>query len=98
MNYQAHFDSLTGLPNRMLFENRLDHSLAVAERNKQKLAVLFVDLDRFKVINDTLGHHTGDMVLQEVAQRLQGCIRQSDTVARLGGDEFTLILTDLKDI
>ena len=98
LNYQAHFDSLTGLPNRMLFEDRLDHSLAVAQRNRQKLAVLFVDLDRFKVINDTLGHHTGDMVLQEVAQRLQGCIRHSDTVARLGGDEFTLILTELKGL
>ncbi len=98
LNYQAHFDSLTGLPNRMLFENRLDYSLAVAERKKEKLAVLFVDLDRFKVINDTLGHHTGDLVLQEVARRLLGCIRNSDTLARLGGDEFTLILTDLKDI
>lgn len=98
LNYQAHFDSLTGLPNRMLFEDRLDHALAVAERNRQKLAVLFVDLDRFKVINDTLGHHTGDLVLQEVARRLEGCIRHSDTVARLGGDEFTLILTEIKDI
>jgi diguanylate cyclase (GGDEF)-like protein/PAS domain S-box-containing protein len=98
LNYQAHFDSLTGLPNRMLFEDRLDHSLAVAQRNRQKLAVLFVDLDRFKVINDTLGHHTGDLVLQEVARRLQSCIRHTDTVARLGGDEFTLILTELKGV
>lgn len=98
LNYQAHFDSLTGLPNRILFEDRLDHSLAVAHRHQQKLAVLFVDLDRFKVINDTLGHHTGDLVLQEVARRLQDCVRHSDTVARLGGDEFTLVLTEIKDI
>lgn len=98
LNYQAHFDSLTGLPNRMLFEDRLDQALAVAHRHQQNLAVLFVDLDRFKLINDTLGHHVGDLVLQEVARRLQECVRQSDTVARLGGDEFTLILTDLNDM
>jgi diguanylate cyclase (GGDEF)-like protein/PAS domain S-box-containing protein len=98
LNFQAHFDSLTGLPNRMLFEDRLDQALAASYRNKQKLAVLFVDLDRFKLINDTLGHHTGDLVLQEVARRLQSCVRQSDTIARLGGDEFTVLLTDLKDM
>lgn len=91
----AYYDSLTGLPNRRLFEDRLGQILAHARRHEQMAAVLFLDLDGFKRINDTLGHHVGDRVLHLVGQRLKGCIRESDTVARLGGDEFTIILADI---
>jgi diguanylate cyclase (GGDEF)-like protein/PAS domain S-box-containing protein len=91
----AHYDALTGLPNRALFTDRLDHAIAEAKRAHNKIAVMFIDLDKFKPINDTLGHDIGDIVLAEVANRLRKCIRGSDTVARLGGDEFAVILEDL---
>lgn len=95
--YQAQHDALTGLPNRALFEDRLHRSLAQARRQGWLAAVLFVDLDRFKQINDTLGHPVGDSLLQHVARRLEGCIRRNDTLARMGGDEFTVLLTELRD-
>jgi diguanylate cyclase (GGDEF)-like protein/PAS domain S-box-containing protein len=90
----AYIDSLTGLPNRFLFDDRLDTALALAERHRTPLAVLFVDLDRFKLVNDTLGHSVGDGVLRLVAARLGSCLRDSDTLARRGGDEFIAILPD----
>lgn len=92
----AHNDSLTGLPNRTLFYDRLDHGLALAQRNQQEFAVMFIDLDHFKEINDTLGHDMGDELLKETANRLLACVRKTDTVARMGGDEFTVILTEVK--
>lgn len=93
----AYFDSLTGLPNRALLQDRLNQSLAKAQRESTPLAVLYLDLDRFKDINDTLGHDNGDLFLQTVAQRLQGCVRKSDTLARIGGDEFIILLGSAKD-
>ena len=95
---QAFQDPLTGLPNRGLFMDRLAHALARTERRPQHVAVLFLDIDRFKVINDSLGHHVGDHVLQELARRLADCVRPEDTVARLGGDEFAILLEDLDDV
>jgi len=89
---QAHFDPLTGLPNRMLLLDRLDQAIALAQRNRGKAAVLCVDLDRFKHVNDTMGHAVGDALLKEAAGRLAGCTRESDTIARLAGDEFVLLL------
>ncbi len=91
----AHSDSLTGLPNRPLFYDRLEQVLALARRHKKQFAVLYLDLDHFKEINDTLGHDTGDALLKETANRLLGCVRKADTAARMGGDEFTIILTDV---
>ena len=91
----AHHDALTGLPNRSLFRDRLTHAMAQADRYHQKLAVMFLDLDRFKAINDTLGHNVGDQLLKIAAERLRSCVRDSDTVARLGGDEFTVIVEDI---
>ncbi|MCP4255102.1 MAG: diguanylate cyclase, partial [Candidatus Scalindua sp.] len=91
---KAFFDTLTQLPNRSLFFDRLEHSIIQSERNNEKLAIVFLDLDRFKYINDTLGHAVGDQLLQEVAKRLSDCARKSDTIARFGGDEFTLIFPD----
>lgn len=91
----AHFDPLTGLPNRVLFHDRLYTALARSKRDKEHMAVLFVDLDRFKQVNDSLGHRVGDMLLKEVSKRLQTSVREIDTVARLSGDEFTVILTDI---
>jgi diguanylate cyclase (GGDEF)-like protein len=88
----AYHDALTGLPNRLLFQDRLALAVAQAHRHRQGLAVLFIDLDRFKVINDSLGHTVGDRLVREVAARLRTCVREGDTVARLGGDEFTLLL------
>jgi diguanylate cyclase (GGDEF)-like protein len=92
---QAFQDALTGLPNRALFMDRLAHALARTERRAQHVAVLFLDLDRFKVVNDSLGHGMGDQVLIESSQRLLDCVRPEDTVARLGGDEFAILLEDL---
>ena len=96
--HHANFDALTNLPNRRLFRDRLDHEVRKAHRTGQPLALLFIDLDRFKEANDLLGHDIGDQLLVEAARRIRGCVRQSDTVARLGGDEFTAILTELDDL
>ena len=95
MFYQAHFDDLTKLPNRGLCYDRLKLSLSQAQRAKRTLGVLFIDLDRFKVVNDTLGHGVGDLLLQEVSARLNACIRSGDTIGRLGGDEFLIILPEV---
>lgn len=94
---QANFDPLTGLPNRHMFYDRLDQEIKNAHRNIQQFAVLFLDMDRFKEINDTMGHDMGDVLLQDAARRIVSCVRESDTVARLGGDEFTVILSQLDD-
>jgi len=91
----AFYDPLTGLPNRRMLVDRLTQALAVSSRNGMEGALLFLDLDHFKTINDTLGHHVGDMLLQQVAQRLSCCVREGDTVARLGGDEFVVMLEGL---
>lgn len=97
MIHQAYHDPLTGLPNRLLFNDRLSLALAQAHRNKKMLAVLFLDLDRFKLVNDMLGHAAGDKLLKEVAGKIAGCLRKSDTIARLGGDEFTILLPQPED-
>jgi diguanylate cyclase (GGDEF)-like protein/PAS domain S-box-containing protein len=93
--HQAYHDLLTQLPNRILFDDRTHQTLAHASRNGQKFAMLFMDLDRFKLINDTLGHVMGDLVLQRVAERVLDCLRAEDTLARFGGDEFCLLLPDI---
>ena len=95
--HQALHDPLTALPNRLLFQDRLQQAIGRAERNAKRAAVLWIDLDHFKTVNDTLGHRAGDTVLRQVAQRLSGSLRKSDTVARIGGDEFTVILGDMED-
>ncbi len=92
IRHLAYHDILTGLPNRLLFKDRLTVALSRAQRERSKLAVLFLDLDRFKSINDSLGHNAGDHLLQAAADRIQSCVRESDTVARQGGDEFTVML------
>ncbi|MDP2806000.1 MAG: diguanylate cyclase [Gallionellaceae bacterium] len=96
VTYLAQHDTLTGLPNRMLFYDRLNQAITRAHREKEAIAVFFLDLDGFKQVNDTLGHDVGDALLREAAQRIQSCVRDSDTVARMGGDEFTVILTNIK--
>lgn len=97
LSHQAQHDALTGLPNRLLFQDRLAQALALAKRHQQQVAVLYMDMDRFKQINDTLGHSSGDALLRLAAVRLGDCLRKSDTLARLGGDEFTVVLTELAD-
>lgn len=92
IQFMAYHDALTGLPNRIFFTDRLKQAIAAAKRNGQRLAVLFLDLDRFKFINDTLGHSIGDTLLKQAADRLAQCVRESDTVSRLGGDEFIILL------
>jgi diguanylate cyclase (GGDEF)-like protein len=94
---QANYDALTELPNRNLFKDRLDQAMHAAHREGWQLALMFIDLDRFKWVNDTLGHGAGDLLLQQTATRLSACVREMDTVARLGGDEFTVILSDIGD-
>jgi diguanylate cyclase (GGDEF)-like protein len=97
VEYLAYHDGLTGLPNRSMFSKLLSQRINEAHRYHRRLAVAFLDLDRFKQINDTLGHEAGDQLLQEVAKRLRACVRESDTVARLGGDEFVVLLPELGD-
>lgn len=98
LSYQAFHDHLTGLPNRALFVDRLDHCLARARRGAGSVAVLYLDLDNFKDINDTLGHDAADQLLVAVAERLAGCLRAEDTIARFGGDEFTVLLEDIVNV
>ncbi len=97
ISHLAHHDTLTDLPNRLTLVERLIQAINSAQRNNKRVAVMFIDLDRFKTINDTLGHHTGDMLLIQVAQRLKACVRNSDIVARLGGDEFVVALPELEN-
>ncbi len=98
IRHQAHYDALTGLPNRSLFFDRLTQAVIAARREDTMMALLFLDLDRFKAINDTRGHVVGDEVLQQVADRLLNCVRESDTVSRFGGDEFVVMLQDLVEV
>jgi diguanylate cyclase (GGDEF)-like protein len=95
--HMAFHDPLTGLPNRMLFNDRAEQAIAMSRRDNEVLALLFIDLDRFKAINDSLGHAAGDRLLCEVADRLRECVRESDTVSRFGGDEFNLMLTQVRN-
>lgn len=96
LQYIANHDSLTQLPNRLLFLDRLEHAIEHAKRQNTNIAVFFLDLDRFKEVNDTYGHQKGDKLLQEISKKLQGCIREEDTISRLGGDEFTIILENVQ--
>ena len=98
LKHQAYFDSLTGIPNRTLFLDRSEIALNQAKRSNEGLAVIFIDLDEFKVLNDTLGHDAGDIMLKTVSQRFINCARKSDTVSRRGGDEFTILMPRIKNI
>lgn len=98
LKHQAYFDSLTGIPNRTLFLDRSEIALNQAKRSNEGLAVIFIDLDEFKELNDTLGHDAGDVMLKAVAQRFINCARKSDTVSRRGGDEFTILMPRIKNI
>lgn len=93
----AYSDSLTGLPNRLLLVDRLEQAVAAAQRNKSLVGVLFFDFDGFKQVNDRYGHHTGDLLLKGMSERIRNCVREIDTVSRLGGDEFVVVLPELKD-
>ena len=95
LRYMAQHDDLTGIPNRRLFHDRLDTALARCQRQQRRLALLFIDLNKFKQVNDQFGHHAGDLLLKEVAARIRACVRETDTVARLGGDEFVVLLEEL---
>ncbi len=97
MKFLAYYDALTGLPHRSHLQDRLDVAIAGARRKGEKIALLFIDLDRFKNINDSFGHSFGDIVLKDVAKRLRGCLEESNLVARLGGDEFLIMLCNLRD-
>lgn len=97
LDYMAHFDALTDLPNRTLLKDRMDQAISHAQRNQRMVGVLFLDLDNFKVVNDSIGHTCGDELLKSVAQRISDCLREGDTAARLGGDEFIVLLPDLSD-
>jgi diguanylate cyclase (GGDEF)-like protein len=92
---QANFDQLTGLPNRQLFNDRLEQHLIQAHRNNERAALLYIDLDRFKNINDSFGHASGDKILRQVAERMRNCVRETDTISRLGGDEFVIVLSNI---
>ena len=98
LDHLAHHDVLTGLPNRILLQDRINQAIDLAHRHGRKLAVMFMDLDQFKHINDSLGHAIGDQLLQAVAHRLEGCLRVSDTISRQGGDEFVLLLPDIEQV
>lgn len=98
IQHLAFYDALTNLPNRILFIDRLEQEIKKAQRHESRIVLMFIDLDRFKEINDTLGHDVGDKLLVEAAARLNGCVRTSDTVARLGGDEFTVVLNDISEL
>jgi diguanylate cyclase (GGDEF)-like protein len=97
MSRLAHYDGLTDLPNRVLLKERLGHAVALATRYNRLPAVLFVDLDHFKNVNDSAGHAAGDRILQSIARRLRACVRSSDTVSRYGGDEFVILLSEVSD-
>ena len=98
LEFQAHHDALTGLPNRLLLRDRFDQATALAHRERSGMAVLFLDLDNFKYVNDSLGHAFGDQLLMRVVERIQACIRDSDTISRQGGDEFVILLTNMHDM
>ncbi len=98
LNYLAFYDTLTGLPNRQLLLDRIRQAMLESERHERLVAIMFLDLDRFKLVNDTLGHEAGDLLLKSVAGRLSGCVRPGDTVARLGGDEFTVVLANVAHV
>ena len=97
INHMATHDTLTEIPNRVLLMDRLDQALARADRDKKKVAVLFLDLDNFKPVNDAMGHMIGDQILKQMAERMTSCLRKTDTVARFGGDEFAVVMTDVKN-
>ena len=97
MRHMAHYDSLTGLPNRNLLNDRIDQAIEMAQRKKHKIGILFIDLDHFKTINDTLGHHIGDLLLSQVASRMSFMLRATDTLGRLGGDEFLFLAPEVDD-